>query len=245
MKGRPPGRPVSEPRHGAQSCPDISSSPGPLWRPPVSHLSHETFFPPSDQSQILNLKGKPPCLGSLPPWRQEAPSARWSGNRPPLRTGSWGVCLRVILLCSPMRARPEEGRRGLPILASGSLPCASCQEGTCRAGHPARGHQGCSTTRGIAGSLDIHTGESPQSAPQRPGPPTQTWLVCGGSLQLWLHCLTAAFSCVQLDLSFCSAWEIHQNIRGALCSLWSAGASEDGCIYWLRARQPVVKRGWR
>lgn len=210
-------------------------------------MSHKTFFPPSDQSQILNLKGKPPCLGSLPPWRQEAPSAWWSGNRPPLRTGSWGVCLRVILLCSPMRARPEESRRGLPILASGSLPCASCQEGTCRAGHPARGRQGCSTTRGIAGSLDIHTGESPQSAPQRPGPPTQTWLACGGSLQLWLHCLTAAFSCVQLDLSFCSAWEIHQNIRepSARCgqlghlkmgvfigsgpgSLWLRGVGGDG-----------------
>lgn len=52
--------------------------------------------------------------------------------------------------CSALRRGPgqREAEEGFPVLASGSLPCASCQEGTCRAGHPARGHQGRSTTRG-------------------------------------------------------------------------------------------------
>lgn len=39
-KGKSPGRPVSEPGHGAESCPDVSPSPAHLWRPPGSHLSH-------------------------------------------------------------------------------------------------------------------------------------------------------------------------------------------------------------
>lgn len=146
-----------------------------------------------------------------------------------------GVCASVSS-CSALRCGPgqREAEEGFPVLASGSLPCASCQEGTCRAGHPARGHQGRSETPGIAGSLDTHMQVS--SVWSRETGHSQTWLWhVEGSSQLWLRCLTAARSCVQLDFSLCLG-EIH----GTLCSLWSAGASEGGCIYWLRARQPVV-----
>lgn len=117
------------------------------------------FFSPSDQSQTLDLKGNPPHRGSIPSWSQAAPSAWCLENRPPqpLPLGREpGMCFSFFLLCSPLSPcgpGQRKAEEGFPVLASEPLPQASCQEGT-----PVRGHQGCSTTRGIAGSRDIYTG---------------------------------------------------------------------------------------
>lgn len=54
-----------------------------------------------------------------------------SSTAPALRAGSWALCLHFVLLCSPVWARPEESRRGLPtsgfeIPPLSELPGATC-----------------------------------------------------------------------------------------------------------------------
>lgn len=94
-------------------------------------------------------------------------------------------------------------QKTFPALASESLP-----PGRLPRGHPGQGSPGSqhnSWNSRFSGHL--HGLESPQSGSLETWAATQVWLWCGveGSLQLWLHYLTAAFSCVQLDSSFCSA----------------------------------------
>lgn len=123
--------------------------------------------------------------------------------------GAWGVCLRVILLCSGVgRARGRQ-ERASQFLPQDPSPVQAAKRGP--AGQDTRPR----VTRVAVQLMEqqvlwTYTCGSPPSGPERRAV-SQTWLwYVEGSLQLWLRYLTAALSCVQLDLSFCSAWEIHR-----------------------------------
>lgn len=156
--------------------------------------------------------------------------------------------LRFVLLCSPVWARPEESRRGLPCSCFRAPPLCKLPRGHLPGRTPARDPQSQSTTRGIAGSRDIHTLESPESGSLEIRA-THTSLDVRG---MWRGPCSCVFTTSQL-LSLVSGWtwpfalprRFLEEIHGTLCSLRSAGPSADRCIYWLRARQPVVKRGQR
>lgn len=159
----------------------------------------------------MDLKGKPPSsrkFSFLEPGCTFRMVFRKPASTTPSTVGwSWGMCFRFFLLCSPRWARPEESRRRFPALASESL-----LPGRLPRGHPGQGSPGSqhnSWNSRFSGHL--HGLESPQSGSLETWAATHVWPWCGveGSLQLWLHYLTAAFSCVQLDSSFCSALKSH------------------------------------
>lgn len=122
------------------------------------------FFSPSDHAQILDLKGTPhPLPRKLNFLEPGCPSAWCLENRPPRpRTlaGELGHVSQEVpffscsaLQCGPGQSRPPslKTEEGFPVLASGSLPCASCPE--CPPAGAGEGSQGSH-----ASSRAIHSG---------------------------------------------------------------------------------------
>lgn len=118
-------------------------------------------------------------------------------NQPPqplaLGAGSWAHVSPFCLALLPVWAAPEESRRGLPSSCFEIPPLCKLPRATCWAGQPAR------VTAQLMGrrARDIGPLESPLSGSLKMGAPhTRLAMGCGGSLQLWLHYLTAVFSCL-------------------------------------------------
>lgn len=142
-----------------------------------------------------------------------------------------------VLSCSALLgglgpiALPEKQKRASRFLLQDPPPCE--RPGGCPPGRTS-GHLVAAQLYGIAGSWDIFTGQSPfDPGPRSQEPPTQVWPRCVEGL------LSCGFTTSQLLLCLVSGWthplaplgRLTEEICGTLCSLWSAGAPGDGCIY--------------